>query len=259
MNDIISDSNNVVGNVPLSWPSKRLTDVINQPTGAVDLELNNYRIPTCAIPGNSPAFNKVVLGIKIPNDQRNLSRDNNPDAGAFELNGVTLAVKSLHFTGAFCKPYICLQWNTVNEENTFQFLVQRSGDGNNFKNITDVSATGPGNNTYSAVDKSPLRGQNLYRLKVLDKDGSFTYSAIVKLNAAAGKITITPNPARDFIFIQSETILSIQLLAADGKTIKQWVPVSTGKYSIAGVPPGNYFLRMETKEGLIVEKMAVVR
>jgi hypothetical protein len=260
MDDILSGGNNVVGNVPVNWPSKKATDIVNMPSGAVQLQANNYWIPSCAIPENSPALNKVVSGIKILNDERNFTRDDNPDAGSFELNGGILAVKSLQFTAAFCKPDVCLQWNTTNEENTMHFLIQRSGDGNNFKNINDVAATGSGNNVYSAIDKNPLSGPGLYRLKVIDRDGSFTYSSIIKLNIAAGKILVTPNPARGFITIQSETnINSIQLLADDGRTIKQWVPVPAGKYNITGVPAGNYFLRVETKGGVIMEKLSVVK
>lgn len=60
---------------------------------------------------------------------------------------------------------------------------------------------------YSFSDFHPLEGQNLYRLKMVDRaadrqDASFAYSRIVGLTFGEdNKIIAYPNPARDFVTV----------------------------------------------------------
>ncbi len=76
-----------------------------------------------------------------------------------------------------------VSWKTANEQNSSHFAVERSSDGRSFTEIGRVSSTNRGAevNLYSFSDVQPLFGANYYRLKMVDRDGSFRYSNIVLL------------------------------------------------------------------------------
>ncbi|HEV8084026.1 MAG TPA: T9SS type A sorting domain-containing protein, partial [Chitinophagaceae bacterium] len=54
------------------------------------------------------------------------------------------------------------------------------------------------------IDKAPLKGNNFYRLKITDKDGSVTYSTIVKLINNPVKFGVFPNPVNDDVILNIE-------------------------------------------------------
>ncbi|HWN89509.1 MAG TPA: hypothetical protein VNM35_10620, partial [Chitinophagaceae bacterium] len=65
----------------------------------------------------------------------------------------------------------------------------------NFSNIQSVqSRNSVGRTGYSATDNKPLNGIGYYRLKMVEVDGSVTYSKIVTVQFATGNlITIYPS------------------------------------------------------------------
>ena len=73
-----------------------------------------------------------------------------------------------------------LVWKTVNEQNYFNFTVERSIDSaKTFAVVGGLQATGAG--TYSLPDKAPVKGQNLYRLKQEDLNNTISYSTLVRV------------------------------------------------------------------------------
>ncbi len=121
----------------------------------------------------------------------------------FGSNNVVLPISLISFTGSLQNNLTTLlNWKTANEINTSQFIIERSGDGQNFSPIGTLAAAGnsSGERTYSFtdVDVANMSVQNVfYRLKVVDIGGAYKYSNIVKVSLTPGKelITISPNPA----------------------------------------------------------------
>jgi hypothetical protein len=98
-----------------------------------------------------------------------------------------------------------INWQTANEVNTAHFMVEKSSDGRNFKSIGSVPAKGSNGHEYELTDKSLLTGDNFYRIKSVDKDGQFQYSAIATLKyGKKGIIAVSlyPNPANDNLQLQ---------------------------------------------------------
>ncbi|HEX6916427.1 MAG TPA: T9SS type A sorting domain-containing protein, partial [Chitinophagaceae bacterium] len=123
-----------------------------------------------------------------------------------------------------------LTWATENEANVGLFEVQRSLDGNNFNGIANVSAKGYGNAVYNYADVEALNvfpDQSIYyRLKIVDKDGKFQYSAIAVVKNGmklSFNLTASPNPFNDRIQLQVQTetpaVLQIQLRDLNGKIV----------------------------------------
>ncbi|HVX26980.1 MAG TPA: hypothetical protein VHB70_11600 [Parafilimonas sp.] len=104
------------------------------------------------------------------------------------------------FTGKIDIPdssYITLDWQTVNENNTKRFVVERSYDGLNFDSIGSVIAVGTGDHSYSFSEKPPMVNPSFniliyYRLKIIDNDNSYVYSVIVANNLSYPALYIFP-------------------------------------------------------------------
>ncbi len=88
-----------------------------------------------------------------------------------------------------------LSWSTSEEINSDRFDIERSQNGKNWAKIGSLASHKESsvNQYYSFVDASPLRGENLYRLKMVDLDETFSYSSIANLNFK-GIALVYPNP-----------------------------------------------------------------
>ena len=88
-----------------------------------------------------------------------------------------------------------LSWATSEETNSDRFDIERSQNGKNWVKIGSLASHKESNvnQYYSFVDAAPLRGDNLYRLKMVDLDETFAYSSIENLNFK-GIALVYPNP-----------------------------------------------------------------
>ena len=106
----------------------------------------------------------------------------------------TLPVSLVNFSAKKNNGSININWTTDNESGISKYEVQRSSDGRNFSNIQSVQSRNSVSRTsYSAYDNKPLNGIGYYRLKMVEVDGSATYSKIAAVQFATGNlITIFP-------------------------------------------------------------------
>jgi hypothetical protein len=117
----------------------------------------------------------------------------------------TLPVKLTGFTGKKVSGAVNLAWTTHTEENSDRFTIERSIDNNTFVAIGEVNASG---NTslvkhYGFTDAKPYAGLNYYRLKMTDKDGTFTYSPVVMMQMRESIVTasVFPNPCTNNLIV----------------------------------------------------------
>jgi hypothetical protein len=97
-----------------------------------------------------------------------------------------------------------------------------------------------------------LTGTTYYRLKILDKNGSFSYSRVVAVNPRLlGVLNVYPNPAVYSITVSHALMAekaSLQLLSAEGRKIAQYtINSNTTQTSIdvSKLATGNYLLVMD--------------
>ena len=143
-----------------------------------------------------------------------------------------------------------LNWQTTNEENLKNYVVEKSTNATTFSQLAVVNANdNAGINNYTATDMNPANGVNYYRLKQIDGDGKYTYSDIRSVNFSDNfKVFISPNPATNNIKIYTDQMLmSVQIMDASGKTIKWLIPTSNNLYDVSDLQKGIYFLRIATK------------
>lgn len=175
----------------------------------------NYSLQPC-----SPAINagsSIVYGSGQMPDLSAVSKDlaanvrvqgNAVDMGVYEFAGnpncVILPVTLLNFNGAHYTGYNQLQWQTANENNTRQFVLERSTDGKTFNAIATVAASGADNNSYRYKDNFTFNGKIYYRLKMADANEAFTYSDVVTLvNNGSNSISLYPNPVANILTIDA--------------------------------------------------------
>ncbi len=132
-----------------------------------------------------------------------------------------LPVEMIYFeANAIDNSYIQLKWATAIEINNDGFWVERSTDGVNFNAIAWVDGhdNSTVTNTYSYNDMNVVAGTRYYyRLKQMDNDGQFEYTAIVSA-IIAGDVTFEvldfiPNPTsgQTNLFITSSTLQEVNI------------------------------------------------
>ncbi len=108
-----------------------------------------------------------------------------------------IKLESISATPKDCKTEIV--WAITQEINANKYEIERSKNGNQFEKIGEkIAMYNNTNGTYSFEDKAPIAGVNYYRLKMLENDGTYTYSKIVvaknNCNAAEKVVRFYPNP-----------------------------------------------------------------
>ncbi len=125
----------------------------------------------------------------------------------FTLGSITvfnpLPVTLVNFEAVPVNNKVDLKWNTSYEENTKNFIIEKSSDGKNFIFMTSVNAKGNSsvNLDYYSVDEKPFNGTSYYRLKIIDFDGVESYSKQVAVRMDGldiDKITLYPNPTEGY-------------------------------------------------------------
>lgn len=108
---------------------------------------------------------------------------------AYDLS--TLPVTLISFKGDVQSNEVNLNWRTASELNNDYFEVLRAGNDGNFVSIAKVSGNGTKNQTsdYYLKDKSPLAGNNYYKLKQVDFNGKTTVLSEVVLAKTLAKET----------------------------------------------------------------------
>ena len=184
-----------------------------------------------------------------------------------------LPVKLVSFSGDAKGTVNILNWKTSEEVNLQQFELQRSADGLNFVTISTIQTQAVNSNgqTYSATDEFPISGNNFYRLKLVDKDGRFEYSATTNVRSEGKKLSVSgmyPNPVRNILKInlQAELNLStqIQITDAAGKTVfSQSFSVQKGQSTIQidaqKFHSGLYMLQLKSSNGEVSGKYKFVK
>ena len=158
--------------------------------------------------------------------------------------------------------------------------MQRSLDAVDFTDIKIVPATsGSVTKTYSFTDNvAAIKAPKIYyRLKMVDKDGKFSYSAVVQVDYTKiniDKITITPNPLSNsttISFSLSNTQkVSINIFDMNGRLVKTLLnsELQQGTHQLVwnvkdekgnAVTAGIYFLRMQIGNSVETKKIIVAR
>lgn len=150
-----------------------------------------------------------------------------------------------------------LRWETALSANNERYEIEHSAAGKDWTLIGKVQpedGSSPGvSNRYTFTHTSPKRGTNLYRLKIIDRNGSSGYSPTRSLLFESNtRVNIYPNPASDYIMLQNMNeagLIGVRLIAFDGKELLVDFSLASPKVSLSNIPPGNYLLKLFYRDG----------
>lgn len=180
----------------------------------------------------------------------------------YRLNGTfetPLPVQLQDFTVSLAGADAQLRWTTASEQNTRDFVVERSGDGSRFARIGSVAAAGEstGNKQYAYNDAGITnsgRAVVYYRLRMRDKDGKETFSKVVSVSlkgTADFTIQLLGNPVQNdirFLIGKSSAPVNLAIRDASGRTVKTLQVKNENNIvtiPAASLLPGAYFLSAE--------------
>lgn len=144
-----------------------------------------------------------------------------------------LPVNLLEFTAEKSKvspKQALLRWITISEQNSKHFEVEHSTDATHFTLLGKKKAAENSNQKvlYEYLHRTPVAGTNYYRLKLVDLDGSSTYSptrAVLFDFVHNISIFLYPNPANTSTNLRIEGVdtnaqLSLNIHSLGGKKIE---------------------------------------
>ncbi len=167
---------------------------------------------------------------------------------------VVLPIELASFIAFADEDQIHLSWRTAAETANDYFSIERSADGRLFAGIGRVPGAGTSfePQAYTFIDEHPLPGNNYYRLRQTDFDGTYSYSPVVTAaTGTAPSVSLFPVPAKDILNIHLEKPSGVsgvfEIHDPAGRLVCAGdLPEEIADYAlnIAGLPAGVYTLRL---------------
>lgn len=155
---------------------------------------------------------------------------------------------------------VLLRWKTSGEEETAYFEVLGSNDGARYESAGIVQAEGGAINAYTFTDQ-PGHARNYYRLRIVDRSGTSSYSNVLRIGKGAGSAAaaIYPNPAGNYAVLRTgngQSLPSRALLTDAAGRVLQTIPIreSVQPLSLDGLRAGIYFVKLENGEVIRLTK-----
>ena len=146
-----------------------------------------------------------------------------------------------------------LDWSSSEEINTSHFVVEYSTDGASYEAAGSVPAGGSGNHQYSFTTGVLKESLTYYfRLKMVDIDGTFKFSAINRIDNSNATINLAvyPNPSSGTINISSAKKQSAIIANNSGRMVKSISLIKgTQMVDISTLATGVYFIK--TEDGVV--------
>lgn len=206
-----------------------------------------------------------LLGTNLSSTSTNfLQQGGVDDLGRITASTQTsFPVEWLEFTAEpYEDRYSLLSWVTGSEQNNEGFFVERTLDegNNNWETIGFVPGQGttPTPSVYEFIDETPGVGENLYRLRQIDIDGTENYSEIRNVYFEPGlDVKLYPNPAAGamtYLEVELPESQDVRISITDnhGKTVyesKQGLLAGRNKIGIQveTLAEGMYYIRLDGK------------
>jgi hypothetical protein len=245
-------------------------------TGVNPIFINPSINPATAnfkLQAGSPAIDAGTAAFGLPAYDITYSprvQGNNVDLGAYESGPLgPLPLSLLSFTakrtGAFKAD---LNWKTAQEVNVNSFDLEKAEDGQTFTKLASITAGKLSENNYQYTDNNATARVSYYRLKMIDRDGSFSYSFIVVLTSGEYENLVSevyPNPiihqtATINVLAKEAGVWAISATNIIGQSINlQRNTLTKGfnklKVNVAALPSGVHFLKLENNGEVFIRKV----
>ncbi len=182
----------------------------------------------------------------------------NPVAQSFAIGEISfvalLPVKLLEFNAVLTGGNTSLNWNTAEQIDLDHFEIERSVvAGGGFEYVGRVSANTDlaGHYVFTDYQIGRIGTRVYYRLKMVDKDGQFSYSPIVLVRITnAQRVTVSPTLLKSsqplLVSLSAGANANIALYSLDGKLNSQKTNIAAGTTAIetTNLRAGMYIVRV---------------
>lgn len=181
----------------------------------------------------------------------------------YTLNS-TLPVTVIDFFGTIKNRTIAvLNWTVTNEQQIDKYIVESSPNGIEFIQVGAVNSKGNTltNVTYQFEDRKTFNGDNFYRIKIVEKDGSINYTKTTRLNVSSiSTMNVYPNPVRNILNIKvsgeiGNKPVRVLIINQVGQILynNYHIQGTGGKIDInvANYTSGNYIVQLINEQGVI--------
>ncbi|MFP5040857.1 T9SS type A sorting domain-containing protein [Parasediminibacterium sp. JCM 36343] len=183
---------------------------------------------------------------------------------AISIIGAVVLPVALHsFTASLVNSQAQLNWQTTSEIDFHHFDVEKSFDSKNFSLLSTVNAVKKaGVSAYEYVDFSKSLDLQYYRLKMVDNNGSYKYSAIVAVNGkATTNVQVFPNPVANYAIVSHPKATAgafLWVISMDGRSVAlKAVQVGATKTSldVSSLMRASYIVSFENNGTKMVTKL----
>lgn len=145
-----------------------------------------------------------------------------------------------------------LKWETAGNSSVVYFEIEKSIDGGLYRNLGIVNANPEytiSEKAYSFIDQEGLTGINLYRIRLMDFDGTQRYSPVIQLKewSLDGSTKIYPNPVLNELNIQntSGSLFSFSIYDLMGRlALHQNLSIGENAIDVTALSYGTYILKL---------------
>ena len=164
---------------------------------------------------------------------------------------------------------IDLQWETLNEQNVQELLIERSGDGFDFEDIARLAPKGAGE-AYFFEDVQPLMGINQYRIRAIAENRAWIYSNLsIAFFPPQQNVYLYPNPSNGLFQIDVlktyATKLQLEIFKADGAKVAafNWATTIESDFSkkldLNHLANGVYFYHLKNGREELRQAIVIVK
>ncbi len=180
------------------------------------------------------------------------------------LGSALLPVELTEWTGTAGEEGIWLSWVTASEQNSDHFVVERRTDLSGFEAITQRKAQGNSlsSTVYEVLDAFPAAGTNYYRLKQVDRDGTFEYSDVIAVDyRPLEQVRVFPTLAEVSLLVDLSGLVSssVRLYITNLSGLRVWErrlsePAGIHRLDVSRLNKGGYVLVVETAKGRVSKR-----
>jgi len=151
-----------------------------------------------------------------------------------------------------------LSWKVTDSMTSPFFSIERNSNGKDFEVVAVVKLSIT-NSQYEWTDDSPLKGRNLYRVRISGKNGEQFYSRPLAVQIEEqSAYKFYPNPVDNILIIRCGAPVDVQITDANGKIrISQNRVSGLQTINVSTLEKGIYLLRITNKQnnGIIQDKL----
>lgn len=179
----------------------------------------------------------------------NVSWDSGPTDPTGALCFMTaLPVDLSKFDGQVNKNKIELNWSTETEINNDRFIVQHSVDSRQFSNIGIIEGYGTSSSihNYDFLHERPSQGNNYYRLKQIDFDGTTSFSDVINVDfVQTSRFDIYPSITDHQLTVETLSRGRLNIFSMAGQLMYSQMIESDIQIDVSTLQAGLYIAEME--------------